>query len=118
MAYSPDRGIEYSLQRAVLPWGEAGGRECIQGILDRPSNEAPGQNGLCPKGCGAFGFWLRCSSGHRALRLCSPPRASPQAKIASNKLCSIPRSGEYAAGLTRIPVWKVMIGTLLGMAPL
>jgi uncharacterized membrane protein YdjX (TVP38/TMEM64 family) len=24
----------------------------------------------------------------------------------------------YAAGLTRIPVWKVMLGTLLGMAPL
>jgi uncharacterized membrane protein YdjX (TVP38/TMEM64 family) len=24
----------------------------------------------------------------------------------------------YAAGLTGIPVWKVMIGTLLGMAPL
>ena len=24
----------------------------------------------------------------------------------------------YAAGLTRLPVWKVMVGTLLGMAPL
>jgi uncharacterized membrane protein YdjX (TVP38/TMEM64 family) len=24
----------------------------------------------------------------------------------------------YAAGLTRIPVWKVMSGTLVGMAPL
>ena len=66
-------------------------------ILDRTSNEAPGHNGLGPQGCGAFGLWLRCSSGHRALRLCSPPRASPQAKIACNKLCSILRSGEYVA---------------------
>src|SRR5439155_11194797 len=77
------------------------GGSVSKAILDRPSNEAPGQNGLCPKGCGAFGLWLRCSSGHRALRLCSgaraeAPRASPQAKIAGNKLCSIPRSGEYA----------------------
>src|SRR5712691_13110382 len=52
-------------------------------ILDRASNEASRQTGLCPEGCSAFGLWLRCSSGHRALRLCSPPRASPQAKIAA-----------------------------------
>src|SRR5438034_8394449 len=35
---SPDRGIEDSLQRAVLPWGEARGRECIQGDT-RPTEQ-------------------------------------------------------------------------------
>jgi hypothetical protein len=53
--------------KALLPWGEARARECIQPILDRARNEAPRQKGLGPEGCGAFGRSLRCASGDRAL---------------------------------------------------
>ena len=52
--------------KAILPWGEARARECIRQILDRARHEAPGQKGLGPEGCGAFGRWLRCASGYRA----------------------------------------------------
>ena len=52
--------------KSLLAWGEAHGGECIHAILDRARNEAPGQKGLGPEGCGAFGRWLRCASGHRA----------------------------------------------------
>ena len=78
----------------ILPWGEARVRECIQAILDRASNEAPGQNGPGPEGYGAFGLWLRCASGRRALAMLPSLRLATS-QNRRNKLYSILGSGQY-----------------------
>src|SRR5437016_5456495 len=57
--YSPDRGIEYSLQRAVLPWGEARGRECIQGDTRPTEQRSPRAKRPLPEGLRRF--WLVAS---------------------------------------------------------
>src|SRR5687768_12896426 len=78
--YSPDRRIEYSLPRLFCPGTRRERGSVSAAILDRASNEAPGQNSLGPKGCGAFGFWLRFSSVTEPWRLCSllAPRQKPK----------------------------------------
>src|SRR6266404_6103400 len=58
-ANSPDRGIEYSLQRAVLPWGEARGRESIQG--DTRPTEQRSHRAKRPLPEGLRRFWLVAS---------------------------------------------------------
>src|SRR5438093_2739703 len=57
--YSPDRGIEYSLQRAVLPWGEARGRECIPGDTRPTEQRSPRSKRPLPEGLRRF--WLVAS---------------------------------------------------------
>src|SRR6266851_5043422 len=56
---SPDRGIEYSLQRAVLPWGEARGRECIPGDTRPTEQRSPRAKRPLPEGLRCF--WLVAS---------------------------------------------------------
>src|SRR5437870_13067810 len=56
---SPDRGIEYSLQRAVLRWGEARGRECIQGDTRPTEQRSPRAKRPLPEGLRRF--WLVAS---------------------------------------------------------
>jgi len=50
VSYSPDRGIEYSLQRAVLPWGEARGRKCIPGDTRPTEQRSPRAKRPLPAG--------------------------------------------------------------------
>src|SRR6266496_1495441 len=59
VSYSPDRGIEYSLQRAVLPWGEARGRECIRSDTRRTEQRSPRAKRPLPEGLRRF--WLVAS---------------------------------------------------------
>src|SRR5216117_1479001 len=59
VAYSPDRGIEYSLQRAVLPWGEARGRECIRSDTRPSEQRSPRAKQPLPEGLRRF--WLVAS---------------------------------------------------------
>src|SRR5438094_9235665 len=78
--YSPDRGIEYSLQRAVLPWGEARGRECIQGDTRPTEQRSPRAKRPLPEGLRRF--WLvallPAPSQTRGATPPSPPPAPTQ----------------------------------------
>src|SRR6185437_1545827 len=56
---SPDRRIEHSLSRAVLPWGEERARECIQG--DTRPNEQRSPRAKRPWPAGLRRFWLVAS---------------------------------------------------------
>src|SRR5205807_9056264 len=56
---SPDRRIEHSLPRAVLPWGEARARECIEG--DTRPNEQQSPRAKRPWPGGLRRFWLVAS---------------------------------------------------------
>src|SRR5437667_8705607 len=52
-----------------------------------------------PKGCAAFGLWLRCSSVTDPLRDMLPPRALPQAKLgATNVIVVMFMTTKYAVG--------------------
>src|SRR5205814_8052437 len=57
--YSPDRGIEDSLRRTVLPWGEARRRECIQGDTRPTEQRSPRAKRPLPEGLRRF--WLVAS---------------------------------------------------------
>src|SRR6266545_7486211 len=57
--YSPDRRMEHSLPRAVVPWGEARARECIQG--DTRPNEQRSPRAQRPWPAGLRRFWLVAS---------------------------------------------------------
>ena len=97
-AYSPDRGIEYSLlQRFWLVARREEGSVAAE-LHDPTSNNATSQKRCNPSGRSRFALGLRCSFGRVSLRIHSLTRASPQGKTALCKLCSIPRSGEYTAG--------------------
>src|SRR5881227_2168795 len=53
-----------------------------------------------PKGCAAFGLWLRCSSVTDPLRDMLPPRALPQAKLgATNAIAFMFMTTKRAKGV-------------------
>src|SRR5206468_10665196 len=60
----------------------------IAGLLGKRHQSDGWFSRQIPRAVLTMNKWLRCSSGHRALRLCSPPRVSPKAKIGCNKLYS------------------------------
>src|SRR5207245_9900073 len=63
------------------------------------SNDVWAKKNRRPKGCAAFRFWLRCSSGTAPLRGMLPHRASPKPKIdATNVVVFMKRSTKGAAG--------------------
>src|SRR5436309_1942034 len=66
MTHSPDRGIEYSLQRAVLPWGQARGRReggARDGVYSQrySTDRATKPQGKRPLPEGLRRFWLVAS---------------------------------------------------------
>ena len=89
----PQDRIQFA--KTVLPWGEARARECIRSD-PRPS-EQRSPRAKQPWPGGLRRFWLLASLlvGPRGVAAMLPPRASPETKIACNKLYSILRSEEY-----------------------
>jgi hypothetical protein len=67
--------LDFSLRRGVSDAHTRGG---LQGA----NNEVGAKKTCRPKGCGAFGFWLRCSAVADLVDML-PCRASPEAKCAA-----------------------------------
>src|SRR5438876_10443096 len=65
--YSPDRGIEYNLQRAVLLWGEARGRECIPGDTRPTEQRSPRPISAQPEGRHVFWAEALLLAPHRSI---------------------------------------------------
>src|SRR5262249_20236163 len=99
--YSPDRGIEHNLPRAVLAPGEARARERIRS--DPRPTERRSPNAKRPWLAALRRFWLLASLlvGHRGVAAMLPPPPSPETKSACNKLYSILRAGEYYRDMSR-----------------
>ena len=92
--YCPDRGIEYSLPGAILPWGEGRARECIRSDTRPSTPRSPKEKGPRPEGLRRFWLVALLLVGSQSAAAMLPSSRLATSQNRGNKLRSIRPSGE------------------------